>query len=223
MVILLLASLFNLNVNLDNVDNLLLTWDCSSYASGHRASYKEIFAKSGEKMRIERWFVNPGEKPNPDARSIFIGYGATGTVYSPCCKKQAVKVKNLDPTQALMEIAYACPWWIGLKNSREYNDYEKGALVYAAPYQRVFLDASTKRPKEILYYHLRIEYGSYLNLPGIGSIPRHIRVYDGDKVVLEKNLTVRENVSDALFNGDNLPFKVGNKRMEAGDLPAKGE
>jgi len=223
MAILLLASLFSLDANIEDVDNILLTWNCKSYTDEGIRSYQEIFARSGGRMRIERWFVDPGERPDPKARSIFIGYGATGTVYSHCCEKKEVKTEYIEPVQAIMEIGYGCAWWIGLDDAREYNDYEKGALVYASPHHRVFLDGSTKLPKEILYYHLRIVYDSYTYIPGLGSIPGRFRVYDNDRLVLEKSLTTSEDVSDGLFNAENLPFKVGTEKIEVGDLPTMGE
>ncbi|RKX69145.1 hypothetical protein DRP53_09060 [candidate division WOR-3 bacterium] len=221
--VLIMTNLLALEIDLSKADNLLLTWNCYSYAEGKEISFREIFAKAGDNIRIERWFVNPGEKPNPDARSIFIGNSKTGYIYSPCCKEKKVKTADLNPNRAVMEIAYGCPWWFTLKNSKVAHDYQRGSLVYATPYQKVYLDPGTHQPSEILYFHLRIVYDSYVSLPGLGSLPRSIKVYDGDKLVLKKSLTVSEDVSDALFHAENLPFKVGSEKIKAVDIPTKEE
>jgi len=197
--------------HLNQLTSIELTWNCSNYAQGKTSTYQEIFAKDQSKLRIERWFVLPGTPTEPDSRFVFIGYGAEGTLYSPCCKRKTVKTSDLNPQDILLELAYEIDWWTDLSDARQVEDYGRSRIIYVWPYKRVYLDQSTKLPLEIQYFHLKVKYPNYTEIEGIGPIPTQVLIYNGDKLVFEKKLSISETPSGALFNSENLPFKEGEK------------
>lgn len=202
------ATSITKSVSLSEMGDLVLTWDCHSYAGNKTTSYEELFAKSGDRLRVEKWFVLPDKLPDPESRVVYLGYGSEGNLYLPCCKDKKLSLADFNLPDFLLEIAYQVAWWTDLNNGQVAD-----GNVYIWPYKQVYL-SSTGLPTEIRYYHMRIKYSDYKTIPGIGSVPGRIMIYKGNQLILEKVLTVSDIPSDALFNARNLPFKKGDKEIE---------
>jgi len=189
-------------VELNRIDELVLTWKCS--ASGQ--NYEELFAKKGDKILLKWRPLAPEGEFNPE-RDLYVALciGSHARLYPSCCKRE-IPTSKLGLESIVSEMAYSIAWWGDFERGRITIDDLHSTIIYSWPYKKIRFDASTKLPLEIRYLGRIIRYSNYQSIPGMGSIPGRIEVIDNGKTVLEKRLQVSHTASDAFFNSDNLPF-----------------